>query len=129
MSNVQAAIGLAQIEAIEDHLIRKRRIAARYDQRLRKIAGLRLPVERPGVKNAYWMYGIVLDDFVPFDAATLAARLKMHGIDTRPFFLGMHEQPALRERNLFGERAILSLNVLRAVGSTFPPDCVLPKAD
>jgi perosamine synthetase len=101
LSNVQAAIGLAQIEAIEDHLIRKRRIAALYDQHLPKIAGLRLPVERPGVRNAYWMYGIVLDDSIPFDAAALAVRLKMQGVDTRPFFLGMHEQPALRERNLF----------------------------
>jgi perosamine synthetase len=101
MSNLQAAIGLAQIEAIEDHLTHKRRIAALYSERLRKIKGLRLPVERSGVKNVYWMYGVVLDDTVPFDAATFAVRLKELGIDTRPFFLGMHEQPVLRERNLF----------------------------
>jgi perosamine synthetase len=47
------------------------------------------------------MYGIVLDDAVPFDAASFAARLKKCGVDTRPFFLGMHEQPVLREQGLF----------------------------
>src|SRR5262249_27308070 len=99
---VQAAIGLAQFEAIEDHLARKRRIATLYNERLSKISGLCLPTERPNVKNVYWMYGLVLDDSVPFDAATLAVRLKEEGIDTRPFFRGMHEQPALREQcNLF----------------------------
>ena len=101
MTNVQAAIGLAQIERIDDHLARKRRMAALYGERLRKIGGLRLPAERPDVKNVYWMYGVVLEDSVPFDAAEFAARLKAQGVDTRPFFLGMHEQPVLREAGLF----------------------------
>jgi perosamine synthetase len=101
MTNLQAAIGLAQVERIDDHLMRKRRIAARYGERLREIKGLRLPVERPNVKNVYWMYGIVLDDSAPIDAATLGARLKEQGVDSRPFFLGMHEQPVLRELGLF----------------------------
>jgi perosamine synthetase len=101
MTNVQAAIGLAQIERIADHLARKRRMAALYGERLCDIRGLRLPVERSGVKNVYWMYGVVLDDSVPLDAAALASRLRELGVDTRPFFLGMHEQPVLRERGLF----------------------------
>lgn len=101
MTNLQAAIGLAQVEQIENHLTRKRRMAALYGERLRGVSGLRLPVERSGVKNVYWMYGVVLEDSVPFDAVAFAARLKEHGVDTRPFFLGMHEQPVLRERGLF----------------------------
>jgi perosamine synthetase len=101
MTNVQAAIGLAQVERIEDHLARKRRMAALYNARLRDVRGLQRPVERPNVKNVYWMYGIVLNDSVPMDAAAFAARLKEHGVDSRPFFLGMHEQPVLRERGLF----------------------------
>jgi perosamine synthetase len=101
MTNLQAAIGLAQIERIEDHLRRKRRIAALYSERLREIKGIRLPVERPNVKNVYWMYAVVLDDSVARDAATLGACLKAQGVDTRPFFLGMHEQPVLRELGLF----------------------------
>lgn len=101
MTNLQAAIGLAQVDRIDDHLTRKRRMAALYGERLRDVAGLRLPVELNGVKNVYWMYGIVLGDAMPFDAASFAARLKKCGVDTRPFFLGMHEQPVLRERGLF----------------------------
>jgi perosamine synthetase len=101
MTNVQAAIGLAQVEGIEGHLSRKRRMAALYSARLRQIPGLQLPVERPNVKNVYWMYGIVLDEGIDLDATSLGMRLKKHGIDTRPFFRGMHEQPVLRELGLF----------------------------
>jgi perosamine synthetase len=101
MTNVQAGIGLAQVDRIETHVARKRRMAAMYDERLRDIPGLRLPVERPGFKNVYWMYAVVLDDSVAFDGSHFAARLKALGVDTRPFFVGMHEQPALRERGLF----------------------------
>jgi perosamine synthetase len=101
MTNLQAAIGLAQIDRIDDHLARKRRMAALYGERLRHVTGLCLPVEAPGVKNVYWMYGVVLEDSVPFDAAEFARRLKKCGVDTRPFFLGMHEQPVLRELGLF----------------------------
>lgn len=101
MTNLQAAIGLAQVRRIEEHLMRKRRMAALYGERLGGINALQLPVERPNVKNVYWMYGVVLKDTVPFDAATFAVRLREHGVDTRPFFLGMHEQPVFHERGLF----------------------------
>jgi perosamine synthetase len=129
MSNLQAAIGLAQIEAVEDHLMRKRRIAALYGERLGKIKGLRLPVERPGVKNVYWMYGVVLDDCVPFDAATFAVRLKKHGIDTRPFFLGMHEQPVLRQRKLFAGESYPVTECLARRGLYLPTGLRLTEAD
>ncbi|MBP2233297.1 perosamine synthetase [Azospirillum agricola] len=105
MTNLQAAIGVAQVERIEDHLQRKRRMAALYQARLGDLPQLALPVERPGVRNVYWMYGVVLDDSVPFDAVEFAQRLRGRGVDTRPFFLGMHEQPVLHDRGLFvGER-------------------------
>jgi len=105
MTNVQAAIGLAQVERIDDHVARKRKIATRYTERLQEISGLRTPVERAGVKSVYWMYGVVLDDNVPMDAAMFASRLRECGVESRPFFLGMHEQPVFIDRGLFqGER-------------------------
>ena len=105
LTNIQAAMGLAQAERIEESVARKRRVAALYGDRLKQIAGIQLPIERSGTKNVDWMFGIVLDDTLPFDAAALAGRLKKEGIETRPFFVGMHEQPALRARGLFaGER-------------------------
>ena len=64
-----------------------------------------MPVERDWAKNVYWMYCLFLADDVPFDALEFARRLRARGIDTRPLFLGMHEQPVLLERGLFkGEK-------------------------
>ncbi len=101
LSNLQAAVGVAQLDKMDEHLRRKRAMGARYNEGLARVPGLRLPVERPWATNVYWMYGVVLGDDVPFDAVVLAARLRDLGVDTRPFFLGMHEQPVLRSRGLF----------------------------
>lgn len=101
LTNMQAALGVAQLESIEERLRRKREIAHRYTELLGDVAGLRLPVEMPWARNVYWMYGLVLDQDLDTDARSLAARLRELGVDTRPFFLGMHEQPVLRARGLF----------------------------
>jgi len=101
MTNLQAAIGLAQVERIDDHIARKRKMGARYTERLAGIRGLRLPVQRANVKNVYWMYGVVLEDDIDMDAQGFAECLRREGVDTRPFFLGMHEQPVLHEMGLF----------------------------
>jgi perosamine synthetase len=105
MTALQAAVGLAQVEDIDARVGRKRAIGRRYTERLVGIDGLTLPVEMPWAKNVYWMYGLVIDEATGFDAEEFARRLLRRGISTRPFFLGMHEQPVLRERGLFaGER-------------------------
>jgi perosamine synthetase len=104
MTNLQAAVGVGQLERIEEVLARKGQVAARYSAGLAGLP-LALPIERPRAANVYWMYGVVLDDGVEFDAATFAARLAERGVQTRPFFVGMHEQPVFRTRGLFsGER-------------------------
>jgi len=101
LTNLQAAVGVAQIERVDSHIEKKRWIAACYRERLKNLSQLALPVEREWAKNVYWMYGLVLDDDVPFDAAEFARRLRERGVDTRPFFLGMHEQPVFRSKGLF----------------------------
>lgn len=101
LTNLQAAIGLAQVEQIEKHLEQKRWMGRAYTERLSDLGQITLPVEEPWAKNVYWMYGIVLSDDVPYDATDLARQLKGEGVDTRPFFLGMHEQPVLQKRGLF----------------------------
>lgn len=100
MTNLQAAVGLGQLERVDVVVQRKREMARRYSAGLEGLPA-DLPVERPGARNVYWMYGLVLHDSVPFDAAGLARRLAERDIETRPFFRGMHEQPALRARGLF----------------------------
>jgi perosamine synthetase len=101
MTNIQAAIGLAQMEAIEEHITQKRWMAKAYMERLQGIAGLQLPVEKSWAKNVYWMYGLVLDKALGMNAEEFARRLKDKGIETRPFFLGMHEQPVFHKRGFF----------------------------
>lgn len=101
ITNLQAAIGLSQVEAVESHIEKKRWMGSTYGEQLEEEPHLALPVERDWAKNVYWMYGVVLDDEVPFEAEEFASRLAAKGIATRPFFVGMHEQPVLRERGLF----------------------------
>jgi perosamine synthetase len=72
-----------------------------YTERLGRLTGLTVPVEEPWARNVYWMYGVMVDEALGMDAAELARRLAARGVMTRPFFLGLHAQPALRERGWF----------------------------
>ena len=98
-TNLQAAVGVAQLERIEQFVERKREMAARYNEGLAGLP-LELPVERPWAKNVYWMYGLVLKPEAGLDAAEFAGRLLAEGVQTRPFFLGMHQQPVFHEMGL-----------------------------
>jgi perosamine synthetase len=105
LTNLQAAIGLAQVERIDQTVVRKREIGKRYAAALSALPGLRLQPERPWAKSVYWMNGLVLDAETGLNAVELGQRLARLGVETRPFFLGMHSQPALLDRGLFaGER-------------------------
>jgi len=101
MTNLQAAVGVAQMERIEKFVEIKRRNGAAYNKHLADINGLQIPTEKEWAKNVYWMYGIVLDETTGFNAESFANRLKEKGIGTRPFFLGMHEQPVFHKIGLF----------------------------
>ena len=105
LTNLQAAIGLAQTERIEGIVARKRWIGQEYTRRLAGIEAIQLPMEQPWARQVYWMYGIVVSEETGKDARAVANALAARGIETRPFFLGMHEQPVLQRRGLFrGER-------------------------
>jgi perosamine synthetase len=102
MSNLQAAVGVAQVERLNDTLARKRRIGRWYLDRLAGHPLLRLPVETTNyAENIYWVFGVTLDAQVPFDAAGAIEKLRAKGVDCRHFFWPMHLQPALLERGLF----------------------------
>lgn len=105
LTNVQAAIGLAQVEQIDQTVERKRAIGHRYAAALSGTRGIRLQPEREWARSVYWMNGLVVDRATGLDARATAERLRSRDVETRPFFLGMHCQPALLERGLFdGER-------------------------
>jgi len=85
-----------------------------YTEGLNDIPVLKLPVEEPWARQVYWMYGLVLDDSTNMDAEEFANRLQELGVQTRPFFLGMHEQPVFLERGLFqGERYPVAERIAR----------------
>jgi perosamine synthetase len=102
MSNLQAAVGVAQMERLAQTLEKKRAIGRWYDELLADIPVLeRLPQRTDYAENIHWVYGVVLADSVPFDAEEAMKRLLASGIGARPFFWPMHEQPVLRRMGLF----------------------------
>jgi len=106
MTNLQAALGLAQLERLDEFVDRKRRMGHRYMQLLSKLPGLELALPQTAyAENIYWVFGLILTEEVPFDAEAMIRRLADLGIGSRPFFWPMHEQPVFRKMGLFhGER-------------------------
>jgi len=102
MTNIQAALGLAQLERLKEFVGRKRRMGKRYTELLSDVPGLELmPAKTQYADNIYWVYGMVLKDEVPFDAEEAMRRLGSLGIGTRPFFWPMHEQPVFQKMKMF----------------------------
>jgi len=100
LTNMQAALGVAQLERMDQIVARKREMAQRYTESLQGIRALRLPVQRDWARSVYWMYGVVVDEHTGMTGPDLAAMLHQRGVETRPFFLGMHEQPVMRKLGL-----------------------------
>lgn len=102
MSNLQAALGIAQLARMDESVQRKREMGRRYSRNLEDLMLMQLPLEKTTyAENVYWVFGIVLEDEVPFDAEEVMLKLKEKGIGTRPFFWPMHEQPVFKKMGLF----------------------------
>ncbi len=103
MSNLQAAVGVAQLEQLDQSVVRKRRMGHRYTELLTDVPGLQLPLSRTDyAENIYWVYGLVLRDEVPVEAGAVMRCLGEREVGSRPFFWPMHEQPVFRRMGLFG---------------------------
>jgi len=94
MSSMQAALGLAQLERIEELIARKRQIFAWYQEALSGVDGITLNYEAPGTKNSYWMVTVILDRSFGIDKEQLIRLLSEHQIDSRPFFYPLSSLPA-----------------------------------
>ena len=102
LTNLQAAVGLAQLERLAESVKKKRKVGAFYNARLSGIAKLELPPPKTDyADNIYWVFGMVLADGVPCDADDMRSRLAQLGVGSRPFFWGMHEQPVFQRMGLF----------------------------
>ncbi len=93
MTNMQAAVGLAQTEQIDTFVEKRRRNAALYTDLLKDIPGIVTPLETEGVKSVFWMYALLVEDEFGMTRDQLRGFLAKHSVETRTFFIPMHLQP------------------------------------
>jgi perosamine synthetase len=127
MTNVQAAIGLSQLEKISEHIKIKRKNTAIYNKILKSLnLPLHLPIEKEWALSTFWMYGIVLKN-KKMTASSLAKKLAKKKIETRPLFLGMHEQPIFKKMKLFKKEKFPNTEYLSKYGLYLPSGLRLNK--
>jgi perosamine synthetase len=101
-TNLQAAVGIAQLERLNEFVERKRSMGKYYTEALKDIKGLVLPIEKTDyANNIYWVYGIVLDKNIRIDNKLMQKLLEEQGIGSRTFFWCIHEQPVYKAQGLF----------------------------
>lgn len=104
MSNMQAALGCAQLEKLEEHIERKRIVGRKYQEAFSGIGDIKLPVPQTEyADNIYWVFGIVIGDSYDFDADQVMKMLAQEGIGTRSFFYPIHKQPVYIKEGMFDE--------------------------
>jgi len=115
MTNLQAALGLAQLERMDEFVKKKRRIGELYNQVFANVKGIQINLARTEyAESIYWVYAIVLNAEIPFDAAEAIKRLEEIGVGARPFFWCMHEQPVFQRMGLFkNEKYPIGENIAR----------------
>ncbi|WP_282125712.1 DegT/DnrJ/EryC1/StrS family aminotransferase [Marinifilum flexuosum] len=102
MTNIQAAIGLAQVERLDYHIQRKREVGNKYLELLKDIPNISLPVKSTDyADNVYWIFGILLEKGHRFNATEVMKRLSEKGVGVRPFFYPLHKQPVFTNKGYF----------------------------
>ena len=97
MSNIQAAIGCAQMERIDELIIRKRQVFQCYAEHFRNLP-VKMNPEPPETVNGYWMPTIVIDESIPFDRELLLSAFKANNIDGRVFFWPLSMLPMFEKK-------------------------------
>ncbi len=127
-TNLQAAVGLAQLERLDEFIGRKREMGRYYTEHFKGVEGLILPMERTAyAENIYWVYGLVLDSSIHADNREIQKMLSDEGIGTRTFFWCMHEQPVYRKKGMFLEEWYPNAEYLARKGFYIPSGLALTK--
>ncbi len=104
MTSMQAALGLAQIERLDEFVARKRSMGALYQELLGDLKGVQLPLASTDYADSvYWVFGLLLDESLGITAVDAMKRLAEQGVGTRPFFCPMHQQPVLHKMGAIAE--------------------------
>lgn len=128
MTNLQAALGVAQLERLDEFIKKKRQIGEWYNELLFGIKYIQLPLQKLSyAQNIYWVYGIILENEIPFDAFEAMKRLSTLGIGTRPFFYPMHKQPVFNKMGLFNNEVYSNSERLGERGFYIPSGLALSK--
>lgn len=127
-TNLQAAVGLAQLERLDEFIERKRQMGQYYTEKLSGIKGLLLPAEKTDyADNIYWVYGIVLDKNIQADNTTVQQLLAQEGVGCRTFFWCMHEQPVYCKQGMFTGESYPNAEYLARKGFYIPSGLALTK--
>ena len=130
MTNIQAALGLAQIERLDNFINKKRSIGQKYTDLLGGLKNIQLPLERTMyAENIYWVFGLVLDENFSDDAEIFMKKLKKLGIGTRPFFWPMHEQPVLKKYGIENNTSFPVAERIARRGFYIPSDLTLEDSE
>lgn len=127
MTNIAAAIGLAQLEQVEWQLQRRREVTSWYREYLQDAPGIRWQCEQAWARHVWWMFTVVLDDDCPIDRQEIMDRLKERGIETRPVVHPLHTLPPYRDASR-GERFPVADQVSRC-GINLPTWAGLTRED
>lgn len=129
MTNMQAAIGVAQLERLDEFVDIKRTNGSLYVERLNRLQGVKPQVEKPWARMVYWMYCVELNTSTGHDAESMMAALALRGVGTRPFFLGLHEQPVFHSKGWYlNERFPVTERAARQ-GFYLPSSVTLTESD
>lgn len=105
MTNLQAALGLAQLEQLDAFIEKKRWIGQRYNELFSDLESTQLPLTKTDfADNIYWVYGLVVAEKSAYNADSIIKKLANLGIGCRPFFYPLHLQPVLRNLGLFEDQ-------------------------
>lgn len=128
MTNLQAAIGFAQVERFDELFAKKQAVAESYRAGLADVSGMTLPPKKAGFVNSHWMFGILIDrERFGMDKDELRKKLAARGIETRSFFVPIHAQPVYR-RFYVGQRFPVAERLCRD-GLYLPSSTTLSKKD
>lgn len=130
MTNIQAAIGVAQLEKLDEHLVIKRNIGTAYNKLLSENKYFNLPVDSTTyAENRYWIYGLTIKDGIDADADVCMNKLKEMGIGTRHFFYPIHLQPCYKKMGLFEGESYPVAENLSKKGFYIPAGMTLTQND
>ncbi|MGN0364340.1 MAG: DegT/DnrJ/EryC1/StrS family aminotransferase [Suilimivivens sp.] len=127
-TNLQAAVGLAQLERLDEFVEKKREMGRYYTEKLQGVKGLQLPIAKaPYADNIYWVYGLVIKEEVKVDNREMQKLLVQEGVGTRTFFWCMHEQPVYQTMGLFKDEHYKNAEYLARKGFYIPSGMALTK--